>query len=331
MTDHWYIGIDIGGTTSAVVLINESGKVREREEFRTGKGDEGWQETVSQFQNLVREFRLEEHVAALGISCGGPLDTGEGLILSPPNLPDWDEVPIVDLLREEFPGPVALENDANAGALAEWKYGAGKDCHNLIYLTFGTGLGAGLILNGELYRGTNGFGGEVGHIRLDDFGPVGYHKRGSFEGYCSGPGFSQMMGMELLALQEEIGREAMLSRYMEPGEVTGRDVVEWAVSGEPLATEVIKKSGEYFGRGLSILIDILNPERIVVGSMGVRLGKMLFDPAREVISREALHGAAEVCEIVPAALGGEIGDYAALCVALEAEKEMNSGSSGQDI
>lgn len=330
MTDEsWYVGLDIGGTTSAAVLVDGAGRIGDRDETRTTKGDQGWRPTVDRLVGSVRQFVAREDVRAVGVSCGGPLDSARGRILSPPNLPGWDDVPIVEILREETGLPVALENDANAGALAEWRYGAGQGRRNLVFLTFGTGLGAGLVLDGRLYRGTNDLGGEAGHVRLAEQGPIGYGKRGSFEGFCSGTGLAQLMAVELLCLQEQRGREAVVREYAEPGSVTGKQVVEWAHAGDELALSVVRTSGEYLGKGLSILIDVLNPEVVVVGSMGVRLGELLFGPAREVIAREALPGAAEACEIVPAALGERIGDYAALCVAIEARERGGAEANPQ--
>ena len=128
----------------------------------------------------------------IGISCGGPLDSKKGIIFSPPNLPGWDNVPITRILSDEFGVETALQNDANACALAEWLMGAERGHSNMIFLTFGTGMGAGLILNGRLYSGTNDLGGEVGHIRLAKTGPVGFGKAGSFEGFCSGGGIAQL-------------------------------------------------------------------------------------------------------------------------------------------
>lgn len=316
MEKKYYVGIDIGGTKSAAFLIDENGRVLKREHFQTTTGKNNWQPTVDKMKSLVAEFVKIKKVESIGVSCGGPLDSKRGIILSPPNLPGWDEVPITDIFKGMSGCPAYLENDANAGALAEWKFGAGKGYNNVIFLTFGTGLGAGLILDGKLYSGTNDLGGEAGHIRLAADGPVGYHKRGSFEGFCSGTGLAQMMAFELICLAEEIGTEEVLNRYKTPAEVTGKDVVEWAKGGDKLAQAVVEKSGIFFGKGLSILIDILNPEVIVVGSMGVRLGEMLFAPARRVIEKEVIPAAASVCKIVPAALGEKIGDYAALCVAL---------------
>ena len=312
----YYIGIDIGGTKTAVLLIDENGNVLERTQTATEVGKDAWKTSLAGIKEKIKQLMQQEKVESIGISCGGPLDTRKGLILSPPNLPGWDNIPITEILQTEFNIPTYLENDANAGALAEWKFGAGKGRDNVIFLTFGTGLGAGIIINGKLLNGTNDYGGEVGHIRLDDDGPIGYHKRGSFEGFCSGTGLAQMMSFELLCLAEEIGQKEMLAKYKMPGEVTGRDVVEWAKNNDKLALKVVEKSGTYLGKGLSFLIDIINPELIIVGSMGVRLGDLLFEPARRVIEKEAVPGAASVCEIVPAALGEAIGDYAALCVAL---------------
>lgn len=315
----FYAGIDIGGTKSAVLLIDETGKVWSRAQFATTVGEDGWKLSVDKMKELIGQLMSKEKIESIGVSCGGPLNSKKGMILSPPNLPAWDEVPITEIFREEFNVPSFLENDANAGALAEWRFGAGKGFDNVIFLTFGTGLGAGLILNGKLFSGTNDYGGEAGHIRLADDGPIGYHKRGSFEGFCSGTGLAQMMAFELLCLAEEIGQKEMLSKYKAPGEVTGRDVVEWAKAKDALALQVVEKSGTYLGKGLSILIDLFNPERIIVGSMGVRLGDLLFEPARRVIEKEAIPGAASVCKIVPAKLGEAIGDYAALCVAQQGE------------
>lgn len=320
MTTKWYAGIDIGGTKSTILLIDCLGNVAERQEKQTTKGKNNWQPTVEFFKEKLLDYSKRKKLSGLGISCGGPLCSKKGIILSPPNLPGWGNVPIVKILNETCKLPIALENDANAGALAEWRYGAGKGFSNMIFLTFGTGLGAGLIINGNLYSGTNDLAGEAGHIRLEDDGPIGYNKRGSFEGYCSGTGLAQLMAFELLCLKEQISEEEMLRKYKEPGKVTGKDVVEWAKNGNELALKVVNISGRYLGKGLSVLIDLLNPELIVIGSMGVRLGDLLFEPARKIIEKEVIPGANDICKIVPAALGEKIGDFAALCVAIEAEQ-----------
>jgi glucokinase len=272
------------------------------------------------------DFGRRRKVESIGISCGGPLDTQRGLLLSPPNLPGWEDVPIKKIFQNQFRIPIFVENDANAGALAEWKFGAGKGVRNMVFLTFGTGMGAGLILDGRLYRGSNDLGGEVGHVRLARNGPLGYHKRGSFEGFCSGAGLAQMMAIELQRLAQEIGNPAVLRQYRAPGQVTGKDVVRWARRGDKLALKIVKKSGMYLGKALALMIDILNPELIVIGSMGFRLGELLLEPARKMIRKEAIPAAHKVCRIVPAQLGERIGDYAALCVAMHGENLISSTS-----
>ncbi len=188
-----YIGIDIGGTKTAVLLTGIDGSISDRKQFATVTGRGGWQKTIGMMKEQVAQLTKDAKVEAIGISCGGPLDSRRGMILSPPNLPGWDQVPVTQIFSDAFGVPAYLENDANAGALAEWLYGAGKGYDNVIFLTFGTGLGAGLILDGKLYNGANDYGGEAGHIRLAPEGPIGYHKRGSFEGFCSGTGLAQMM------------------------------------------------------------------------------------------------------------------------------------------
>ena len=235
---------------------------------------------------------MTDDVDVIGISCGGPLDLDQGIIQGPPNLPGWNDVHIVEMISAHFGVPVHLQNDANACAVAEWKFGAGRGTDNMIFLTFGTGLGAGLILNGKLYTGTNGNAGEVGHIRLAPDGPVGFGKAGSFEGFCSGGGLAQLGGASALELAER------------------------ANQGDKESLAVWQRCGEKLGMGLSILIDILNPEKIVIGSIYARQEKRLWEHAQKVIDTEALGISAACCQIVPAALGEQIGDYAAIATAL---------------
>lgn len=186
----------------------------------------------------------------------------------------------------------------------------------MVFLTFGTELGAGLILNGRLYTGTNDNAGEAGHIRLERFGPVGYGKAGSFEGFCSGGGIAKLgCSMALEALQS--GRQpAYFKKGMNASDVTAKAIAEAADAGDETAINVYRVCGEHLGEGLSVLIDILNPEKIVIGSVFARSEHLLRKYAEEVIVREALPQAAKCCKIVPAELGEKIGDYAAIATAL---------------
>ena len=252
----------------------------------------------------------------IGISCGGPLDSKKGVILGPPNLIGWSYVPIVDQIKEHYGVPVRLQNDANACAVAEWKFGAGRGFRNVVFLTFGTGLGAGLILDGRLYCGANDNAGEVGHIRLEKFGPVGYGKSGSFEGFCSGGGIAQL-GYTLGLEKSQQGKMPLyLKSGMTKEDITAKSIAEAAEQGDETALEVYNICGEYLGKGLSVLIDILNPERIIIGSIFARSKNLLWQSASEVIKREALGSSESCCEVVAAELGENIGDYAAIATAL---------------
>ena len=309
-----YIGIDIGGTKCAVIKAKESMDIVCKKVFATT----GPEETLQRIINIVNEMMPAK---AIGISCGGPLDEEGGIILSPPNLPGWDNIKIKEILEDKFSVPVKLRNDANACALAEYKFGAGKGYKNIVFLTFGTGLGAGLILNGKLYSGSNGNAGEVGHIRLADDGPIGYGKRGSFEGFCSGGGIARL-ALEYIQSEESKGRKSELKNHLVNGEIDTKTLAELAYGGNKDAIKIFDISADYLGRGLSVIIDILNPDAIVIGSVYSR-AKSLFDKKMyEVICREALGASSEKCSILPALLGEQIGDVAAITVAMEERDEV---------
>ena len=184
---------------------------------------------------------------------------------------------------------------------------------NVVFMTFGTGLGAGLILDGRLYDGTNGNAGEVGHIRLMDDGPTGFGKNGSFEGFCSGGGLAQLGKM----FAERAKENGVTPLYCKADEITAKTIAEAANMGDETANAVYKHCGKMLGKGLSIIIDILNPEVIVIGSVFARSRGLFEEKMNEIIAAEALGASARVCRIVPALLGDSIGDVAAISVAME--------------
>ncbi|MCX6030988.1 MAG: ROK family protein [Chloroflexi bacterium] len=313
-------GVDIGGTKSAVCLGRLEGdgvRVIAKRRFATRPTPAATMaEIVAALAALITEHPAERP-AAIGVSCGGPLDSRAGLILSPPNLPNWDRTDVVTPLRERFAAAVALQNDANACALAEWRWGAGRGCRNMVFLTFGTGMGAGLILDGRLYSGTNDMAGEVGHVRLEHDGPVGYGKAGSFEGFCSGGGIAQL-GCRLAAERLAAGQPpAFCPTAADLPGVTAEAVGLAAQAGDPLARELFEIVGRQLGRGLALLVDILNPERIVIGSIYGRQRSLLEPVTLRTLQEEALPIALAVCQIVPAGLGESVGDLASLSVAME--------------
>lgn len=311
------LGFDIGGTKCAVISAewdNGEIKILNKEKCTTDLNIS----PAQMIDNLIKmaDNLLDKKPDAIGISCGGPLDSKKGIIMSPPNLTDWDNVEIVKQIEEHYGVPTKLQNDANACAVAEWKFGAGKGTENMVFLTFGTGLGAGLILNGKLYSGTNDNAGEVGHIRLDKFGPVGYGKSGSFEGFCSGGGIAQLGYMKALEKVQMGVYPTYYKKGFTQDDVNAKTIADAADNGDETAIEVYKTCGEYLGKGLSIIIDILNPEVIVLGSIFARSHNLLWESTKEVIEKEALGLSAGCCKVVPAKLLEQIGDYAAIATAL---------------
>jgi glucokinase len=318
------VGVDIGGTKTAVVVGRVASRgisILGRSVFATEPHARRWQdvrdEIVAQARALVTSHASGAPIAAAGVSCGGPLDSRRGLVLGPPNLPGWDEVPITRELERAMGCRAYLQNDANACALAEWRFGAGRETRNMVFLTFGTGMGAGLILDGRLYEGTNDFAGEVGHVRLAEEGPAGYGKAGSFEGFCSGGGIAQMArGAAERAFAAGVGPSFCPDRAGLAA-ITARQVGEAAGKGDSLAIEILEECGRHLGRGLAMIIDIINPQRIVIGGIYTRCRSFLQPAMDAELAREALPGAARACEVVPAALGESIGDYACLSVAVD--------------
>ena len=326
-----YIGIDIGGTKSAVLSGDREGRILSKEKFPTETWN-GPEPALRRIEEIVREHiscavENEDSVGSIGISCGGPLDSSAGIIQSPPNLPGWDNIEIRKRLEDSSGVPVFLQNDANACALAECRFGAGKGYRNIVFLTFGTGLGAGIILNGRLYEGSSGMAGEVGHIRLAEDGPVGYGKSGSFEGFCSGGGIAQLAREAALKRIKEGLPVDFLPETGDVNEITTRMVGESADAGDKTAISVLQTSGMWLGKGLSIIIDILNPEVIVIGSVFARARRFLQPAAEKVIQAEALAPASRVCRILPAGLGEKIGDVAALSVAIDGREHGRSSDN----
>ena len=316
-----YIGIDIGGTKCAVIKadITKGGelKVEKKASFKT----ESCEKTVEKIINKVEEMLP---CRAIGISCGGPLDEKNGIIMSPPNLIGWDNVHITDILKERFNVPVSIMNDANACALAEWRFGAGRGTENMVFLTFGTGLGAGLIINGKLYSGANGNAGEVGHMRLAEDGPSGYGKSGSFEGFCSGGGIGRLAAQKAMDAIAE-GRAILGCKSKDDAnKLTAKDRADMARRGDEDAIEIYRESGRKLGLGLSYIIDALNPEAIVIGSVYQRSKELFSESMYEVLNIETLKESLGACKILPAELGDSIGDYAAISVALECKEKCSN-------
>ena len=315
------IGFDIGGTKCAVCIGAYDGnsfRITHQQKIPTDL-------SVSPYEMIDRLCALAEEMTDdfrfIGVSCGGPLDSKSGIILSPPNLPGWNEIRISEYLNQKYGSIVRLENDANACALAEWRFGAGRGTQNMIFLTFGTGMGAGLILGGQLYSGACGNAGEIGHVRMERFGPVGYGKAGSFEGFASGGGIAQMAKSAALEQLQQGKSTAYCSSVNDVNTVTAATVAAAAKAGDATALSVYRICGEMLGRGLSLLVDLLNPEKIVLGSIYPRASELLQPSMQAVMEQECLGASLRSVEVAPAQLGEQLGNYAALALAYEAAKE----------
>jgi glucokinase len=298
------LGLDIGGTKTALVLGTPRGEIRRRKQFPTMPA-RGFQLFFEELSASMGKILAEstEPVDALSVSIGGPLNVLEGIVQSPPNLPGWDNIPLKRILKERFTLPVFVEHDGNAGALAEYYFGAGRGCRNIVFLTMGTGLGAGLILDGRLYRGTNDTAGEIGHIRIAEDGPLCYGKSGSLEGFGSGTGMAKLAHMMFPGKWSESINVLELYALMK--------------SGSSEAVQVFERAGFHLGRGFAMIADLVNPERIILGGIGMRIGDAFLPKAEEIFLLEALPQTRRACKIVPAQLGEHIGDVASLCAALD--------------
>ncbi|MBI1761289.1 MAG: ROK family protein [Acidobacteria bacterium] len=309
------LGLDVGGTKTAMVEGTRAGVILQRHEIATEAG-RPFAEVFPRLGELMQQVitvatQQQRRIAAISVSIGGPLRIAAGVLLNPPHLPGWHGVALKARLAAAFPHlPVFIEHDGNAGALAEFHFGAGRgraDLRHLIFLTFGTGLGAGLIVNGSVLHGASDTAGEVGHLRLAWAGPIGFGKAGSWEGFASGAGLV------------ELAHQLFPARW--PRATPIRELVNAMLADDPQALAVAAEAGQWMGRGLALLVDTLNPQLIVLGSLAVVLGERVLAPARRALAEEALPPAVAACEIVPAALGARIGDVAALMAALSQPKE----------
>ena len=298
------IGLDIGGTKTAVVVGTPRGEILSRRQFMTAP-ERGFDKVFEELSATIAQTLTEapEPVKAISVSIGGPLDILKGVINSPPNLPGWNNIPLKELLIQKFSLPVFVEHDGNAGALAEFYFGAGKGFRNIVFLTMGTGLGAGLILDGKVYRGTTDTAGEIGHIRIAEDGPNCYGKPGSFEGYGSGTGMAKLAHLMFPSLWND--------------SVTVLELYAAWQKGSPEANQVFERSGMYIGRGLAMIADFINPQRIILGGLGMRIAGAFMPFAEKAYRQEALAQSSSACSIVPAQLGETIGDVASLCAALD--------------
>ena len=306
-------GIDIGGTKISIALARADGGIvaKQRFETRVESGPSAVLENISAaIDRMIGEGPLA--LAAIGIGSPAPIDIEKGLVLSPSNLPGWSEFPIVDLLRERFGVPVQLENDANAAALGEHAYGAGRGYRNLFYVTVSTGVGGGVIINGQLYRGVATAAGEIGHTIVQPDGILcNCGSVGCLETISSG------LHIARRARERLANGAASILRDLVPNsdEITARDVVDAVRRGDPLAASIWDETCHYLSIGIANAISILAPEIVIIGGGVASAGDLLFAQLRARVPGFVSMVPSSEIRIVPAELGGDSGVYGAVSIA----------------
>ena len=311
------LALDIGGTKLAAGLVDAAGRVRSYLAAPTPPGPDPGPALELLFA-LGRKAVVEAgadwpEVAAVGIGCGGPLDAGRGVVLAPPHLPGWRDVPVTELAEREFGRPAALDNDGTAAAEAEHRYGAGVGTRQMVYLTLSTGVGGGAVLDGRVYRGATGNGTELGHVVVDRHGRAchGCGGRGCLEAYVSGTSIAARARESLEAGSSLAGLES----------VTAADVAAHAAAGDPHAARVWRQTVEALGTGLTSIVNVLEPELIVLGGGVTRSGEALIGPAREAVRVAAMTPGGRAVRVERSALGDRVGVVGAAAVAQRALAE----------
>ena len=313
----------MGGTKIAFAVGDAGGALRTRRRRPTapsGRPEDDLARLLDDARQVVAEAGLSPaDLAAVGITAPGPLDPDRGVVLSPPNLPGWHEVPVVARLRDALGIPVFLENDANAAALAEWHFGAGRGLSHLVYLTMSTGVGGGLILGGRLYRGVLASAGEVGHAPVEWEGePCACGQRGCLEAYTGGAAWTRRLRAQAPAASRVVSlagsRDAVRPEH----------VVAAAREGDAFALAEVARWNDYVARGIVWLVMALAPEAVVLGTIATAAGDALsLDPIRAQVARHVWPHLARSLRILPAALGERLPYLAGLSVAIEGLRNAN--------
>jgi glucokinase len=300
----YHLGLDVGGTKCAAVVGDDSGSVLDRVEWASnvGRGSSAMIDDLCRHASAL--CRADKPVVSVGVSIGGPLDAAKGIIYSPPNLPGWDVVPLRSILEERLRLPVRVEHDAAACAWAEHLWGAGKNATRLVYLTCGTGLGVGFVIDNDIYRGAEGQNCEIGHARYQDSGPTAFGKAGSIEAFCAASSLGRLAAWYYPQRWSAVPSSA--------------EVAEMGASGDADAQQVIAANARAVGDLCALLGDLLRPDRIVLGSLAKYLGESWIQSVRERFEMESLPDTARICRIVPAGLGDRLQDCSALAVAIGA-------------
>lgn len=313
--DRWRVAVDLGGTHVRTGVVDHTLRIAGRtdEPTRHELGPEGViDQIVRQTRESVRQTGTEwSHVSGLAIGAPGPLDSTTGVVLSPPNMPGWDDVPLKTMLEAELQIPVKVVNDANAAALGESYFGAGRGHRNLVYLTISTGIGGGIVVEGRLLEGASGMAGELGHMTIDRSGPIcKCGNRGCLEVLASGTAIARRFREGL-----EAGVKSGATDWLGEAHPTAADVARAAALGDEFALTVFTDAAEAVGFGVVNCIHIFNPEVIAIGGGVSNAGALLFDPINRIVDRYALPVPRSAVRVLPAELGDDVGLVGAGAVA----------------
>jgi glucokinase len=302
------IGFDLGGTNMGAALVSPTGEILYESDGPT-HSHESPENIIGRMKGLIRNClneakNLNLEVASIGIGCPGILDSNTGIIKFSPNLSHWNNVEIGRIMTEEFAVPVKIDNDVRVATLGEFNFGAGKGYQNIICITVGTGIGGGIILNGQLMRGPSQSMGEIGHMTLKKDGPLcGCGNHGCFESVASATAIIRKARNSI-----EDGKSPLMRKFTDEGEhISAYLVTKAAQQGDAEAVRIIRETAQWIGLGLANVINLLNPELVIIGG-GVSLaGDILFKTIREEIAKRALKIPGSFVKVVPAMLGDSAG------------------------
>jgi glucokinase-like ROK family protein len=296
------VGIDMGASHLSIVLTDFGAQVIDEIEvpFKVSDGPEL---CISQANNLMEDLLKKnqltiKNINALGIGVPGPIASDAGMVFAPPIMPGWDGYPIQASLEEKWDLPVSLNNDAELGALGEWAYGVGRGENYLAYIKVGTGVGSGLLLNGQIYRGATGSAGEIGHLTIEENGPLcDCGNSGCLEALAGGKAIARQ-GQEAI----RTGKRTLLSSLGPVESITARDVASAARRGDLVSQQIIANAGRYLGIAIAGLVNLFNPQTVIVGGGVAQIGDLLLQPIRDTVSQRSLRASARTVKINTAVL-----------------------------
>ena len=301
MNNQFYLGWDIGGTKSAAIVGTPDGQIVARTPWPS-QAQRGPNAMIADFLDAASRLRDDYPIAAVGVAVGGPLNADQGIVLGPPNLPGWDNIPLRQRLMQALKLPVRVMHDATACALAEYFWGAGRGVSHLAYLTCGTGFGAGLVLGGKVYQGAGGLSPEIGHFQLRSDGPVAFGVRGSAEAYCSA---QALAGLAVWLRPNRFAQSPP----------TPADIAALAAAADPDAVQIVRTSAQAVGDICALLADLLRLETIVIGSLAAYLGDSWLNQVRSRLAEKSLDGG-HLCRVVSSGLADRLQDCSALAAAI---------------